>query len=126
MAAKIKRYGLFPPLVKNLDSIGTPEIGQVLYNLPDSNMQYYNGRKWIPLTEKRKGSYMESSNGSYSTYKILHTLESTPAYFQVQATSQDASNISYITADNQYLYIHYVTPPPSGRSNLSWVWTAEK
>jgi hypothetical protein len=115
-----------PPVVRSLDSIGTPEAGQVLFNLPDSNMQYFNGRKWIPLTEIRKGSTTESSNGNYSTYKIVHTLGTTPAYFMAQATSQDAANINYITADNQYIYIHYVNPPPSGRSNLSWVWTAER
>ncbi len=125
-SAKIKRFGIVPPVVRSLDSIGTPEAGQVLFNLPDSNMQYFNGRKWIPLTEKRKGSTTESSNGNYSTYKIVHTLGTTPAYFMAQATSQDAANINYITADNQYIYIHYVNPPPSGRSNLSWVWTAEK
>jgi hypothetical protein len=126
LSAKIKKYGFVPAVVNGVDSIGSVEAGQLLFNQDINAMQYFDGQNWIKLNDNRKGNHNESSNGSYTTYKIIHTLNEIPAYFTAQATSADAAHISYITADNQYIYIHYQNPPPVGRNNLSWVWSAEK
>jgi hypothetical protein len=57
--------------------------------------------------------------------KISHGLNVVPEYYNVIATSAGAANFSFVTADSQYIYIHYNTAPTSGTDNLSWNWIAQ-
>ena len=63
-----------------------------------------------------------SGDGSSDQFQIPHGLSSTPSYFIVNATSDDGSDIGYVTADTTNINVEYDSPPPSGTDNISLNW----
>lgn len=62
----------------------------------------------------------ENSDGRSLHYYIPHYLGVRPMWWNAVATSVDAGNILYISADEKNIIIHYKVPPSSGINNLSW------
>ncbi len=127
VVAKISDKGFFIPVVSSAGILQAPEKTQMLFDSTDNQFKGYDGTQWISLQENIKtGTGILSSNGTSSTYAIAHTLQATPSYFNVIATSQDAGNINYVTADTINIIIHYTEPPIAGTNNLSWNWQVKK
>lgn len=71
-----------------------------------------------------KGTSTKSGDASTTAFTIAHGLGSTPGYFQVSPTSIDANSNFYLTADSTNITLTYAFPPPTGTSNLTYVWRA--
>jgi hypothetical protein len=124
-SSRIKVDGWVLPRVSSTVSVTNPERAQMAFDSLDSKLKYYTGSKWVTVNGILKGKNIQSSNGSATQYKISHGLNAVPEYFNVIATSAVAANISYVTADNEFIYINYITPPSAGINNLSWNWMVE-
>lgn len=126
--AKISDKGFFIPKIKSLDSISSPEKAQLSFDTSDNFLKLYNGNEWINLSGNNliSGSEKISSNGVNFVYSIPHGLGVIPSYFNVTAVSEDAADISYVTADAISIHIHYKSPPLIGLNNLSWNWLIKK
>jgi hypothetical protein len=120
--SKVKPDGFVVPRIINSTLVTNPEPAQMAFDSSESKMKYYNGNRWVSVDGSIKGKSVQSSTGALLEYKIPHGLNAVPEYFNVLAISPAAANISYVTADIQFLYIHYNTAPPSGTNNLSWNW----
>ncbi|MEP7106639.1 MAG: hypothetical protein ABI760_01630 [Ferruginibacter sp.] len=128
IVAKISNNGLFIPKVNSVANLLQPEQAQLLFDSTDKQFKGYNGTQWLALTDNglMTGSATQSANGTTQVFLIAHGLSSIPAYFNVLATSPESANISYVTADNINLIIHYATAPVAGSGNLSWNWQIKK
>ncbi|HMO61098.1 MAG TPA: hypothetical protein PKC39_01920 [Ferruginibacter sp.] len=129
IVSKLTDKGFFIPKVAAAEDIIAPEKGQVFFDSSAGGFKGYNGTQWLNFDAGNNqlitGSHSQSANTIDSVFRIQHGLSSTPAYYHVIATSKDAANISYVTADDTYIYIYYSTPPPDGDNNLSWNWQAK-
>jgi len=65
-----------------------------------------------------------SGNGTANQFQIAHGLGEKPAYWIVNATTDDASGISHVTADSTNINVNYDTAPPSGTDNVVLNWLA--
>ena len=124
-SSRIKVDGWVLPRVSSTVSVTNPERAQMAFDSLESKMKYYNGSKWLSVDGSIKGKSTQSSTGTLLQYKIPHGFGALPEYYNVMATSAAAANISFVTADNQFLYINYTIAPPSGTNNLSWNWMVE-
>jgi hypothetical protein len=127
--AKMKNDGLVIPKVTVAGAITTPETAQIVFDSTESRFKGYNGTGWVIFNEEEKlltGSFGNGGNGADTVYTIPHGLGVIPAYYQVTATSRDAGNISYVTADVNFLNVYYSVPPPAGINNLSWNWQVKR
>ncbi|SDF66400.1 hypothetical protein [Chitinophaga filiformis] len=81
----------------------------------------------VPATMQslRTGSFTATGDGNATTFTIPHGmgLAAAPSYFQVNAASANAKNISYLTADASGIIVHYDTAPANG-ANLVFTWAA--
>ena len=123
--SKVKLDGIVIPRIINTNSVTNPERAQVAFDSLESKLKYYTGTKWVTVDGSLKGKNIQSSNGTALVYRISHGFNAVPEYFNVIATSAAAANISFVTADNQFLNINYTTAPPSGTNNLSWNWLVQ-
>ena len=127
IVAKVSDKGFFIPVVSSSSLIISPEKGQVYFDSTTTGFKGYNGNEWVNLSNNLiMGSTVLSSNGSSLFYLIPHGMGTTPAYYNVIATSAAAGSFSYVTADNTNLIIYYSTPPPAGANTLSWNWQVNK
>ncbi len=126
--AKMKNEGLVIPKISSASGASGPEKAQIVFDSTDNKFKGFNGTDWVNFESSgiKIGSAVISSNGTEIVYTISHGLAIIPSYFNVVATSENAANISYITANNTQLLIHYVTPPVAGDNNLSWNWQVKK
>jgi hypothetical protein len=124
--AKMKNDGLVIPRIPALLTAQQPEAGQIVFDSTEMQFMGYNGSVWINLSDNNAGSYNRSSNGIDIVYTIPHNLGVIPYYFNVLATSPASAGFSYVTADIDFLYVNYETPPPAGANTLSWNWSARK
>lgn len=127
IVAKISDKGFFISQVSSIASIQAPEKAQILFDSTDSKFKGYNGTQWITLADDgiKTGSSIFSASG-ITVYTIVHGLNTIPSYYNVIATSPDAANISYITADAINISVHYASPPVAGTNNLSFNWQIKK
>jgi hypothetical protein len=126
IVAKVSDKGFFMPTVSSSSAIVTPEKGQVYFDSTSNDFKGYNGSEWVGLSNNYiTGSYITSSDDG-TVYQIPHGIGAVPSYFNVLATSADAGNIKYVTADNTYLKVYYSVAPPAGVNNLSWNWQVKK
>lgn len=123
--SKLKIDGFVLPRVSTTALVSNAERAQLTFDSSESKLKYYTGSKWISVDGSVKGKSIQSSTGNLVLYKISHGLNAVPEYYNVIATSAGAANFSFVTADSQYIYIHYNTAPPSGTDNLSWNWIAQ-
>jgi hypothetical protein len=127
IVAKLTDKGFFLPKVANVAEIPQPEKAQLVYDSTENQLKVFNGTGWLPLTvsaadNRKTGRSALSASGNLLSYYIPHGLSAMPSYFNVLAGSRDAANISFVTADANYLVIHYTLPPPAGTDNLSYTW----
>ena len=82
--------------------------------------------EWATISSYTEGKGTSSKNGdaSATTFTIAHGLGSTPGYYTVSPTSQDADSEFYLTADATNITLNYSFPPPTGTGNLTYVWRA--
>lgn len=66
-------------------------------------------------------SVTASGDGATTTFSLSHSLGSTPAAANVQATSEDASTDFWVSnKTSTAVEITFAAAPPSGTDNLSW------
>ena len=65
-------------------------------------------------------SFHTDSDGKSTAIRIAHGLVAKPEWWNVQASSLEATNILFVSADDKYLIIHYQNPPKAGVENLSY------
>jgi hypothetical protein len=128
VVAKLTNQGLVIPKVFSSANISSAEKGQILFDSTDNQFKGFNGTAWQSFSEDKllTGTNKRSSNGTDFNFSIPHGLTEPPSYFNVIATSEAASNISYITVTSTHLIVHYNTPPEIGVDNLSWNWQVKK
>jgi hypothetical protein len=83
----------------------------------------------IRVIDQRKGAYTtgvstQSGNASTTAFNITHNCFTTPLTYSVTPQTVDARGSPSITATSTNLVITYPSAPPTGSSNLTWVWTA--
>jgi alanine dehydrogenase len=71
-----------------------------------------------------KGSSTKSGDASTTAFTIAHGLGGTPTWFNVEPTSIEADSDIYLTADGTNITVTYNFAPPTGTSNLTYVWRA--
>jgi len=81
------------------------------------------------IIDNRKGAYntgvsTQSGNASTVAFNIAHGLFTTPLTYSVTPQTSDAAGTPIVTATSTNLVVTYPIAPPTGSSNLIWVWTA--
>ena len=66
-----------------------------------------------------------SGDGSTTQFAISHGLVAEPEIVNVTPLSADAAGDFYVTKDSTYIYVNYLTAPPSGTDNVVLSWRAE-
>jgi hypothetical protein len=79
----------------------------------------------IRYAVRNSGMATFSGNGTTTQFNIPHNLVSKPNKVIVTPGSADAASQFYVTADNTYIYINYLTPPQAGTNNIVLNWYAE-
>ena len=82
----------------------------------------------IHLSGKRTENYGRatfSGDGSTTQFAIEHGLIGAPRTVNVTPMSSDAAGDFYVTKDSTYIYVNYLTAPPSGTDNVVLSWRAE-
>ncbi len=126
--AKMTNQGLVLPKISSIAAALVPQKAQIVFDSTDNQFKGFNGADWVSFESSgiKTGTTVATSNGTEIIYAIPHGLTLIPSYYNVIATSEQASNISYVTANNTQLLIHYVNPPVAGENNLSWNWQVKK
>jgi microcompartment protein CcmK/EutM len=94
-----------------------------------ANTKITSSNSNVKIVDRRKGSNntgssTQSGNASATSFNIAHGCFTTPLTWYVQPTSADARGSILVTATSTNLVVSYSTAPPSGTSNLTWVWSA--
>lgn len=73
-----------------------------------------------------RGTATKSGDGVTTAFTIAHGCYAAPSYFYVMPTSGDARSNHILSADATNITVTYAShlPPPSGSSNLTFVWEA--
>jgi hypothetical protein len=79
----------------------------------------------VRYRKRNSGSATFSGDGTTTQFRIQHNLEATPNKVIVTPASRDATGQFYVTADNTYIYVNYLTAPPSGTNNVVLNWYSE-
>ena len=125
--AKMTNTGLIIPKVSSANAVAAPQKAQISFDSTDSQFKGFNGSQWVSFGENSSdGSFTASGNGTATSFLIPHGLTARPSFFTVQATTADAANVSYVSADNTNIVVHYATAPTVGSANLSWNWMVKK
>jgi hypothetical protein len=126
--AKMNNNGFIIPKVQTVYAIPAPQKAQISFDSSDNQFKGYDGGKWINLSGDilKTGSSISSGNSNGTVFLFPHGLGSKPTFFTAQATSSAAANISYVTADETNIIVHYSLPPVAGIANLSWNWIVKK
>jgi hypothetical protein len=128
VVAKLSNQGLIIPKVSSISNVISAEVAQILFDSTEKKFMGFNGTNWLPIGDNSiiTGSYSFSGDGLNKEFVIPHGVGFTPSYYNINATSADAGNFSYITADSNFIYIHYNVAPITGSNNLSWNWLIKK
>jgi hypothetical protein len=79
----------------------------------------------IRYAVRNSGVATFSGDGTTTQFKIAHGLVSTPKKVLVTPASANATGQFYVTADDTYIYVNYLTPPLAGTNNVVLYWYAE-
>ena len=119
----------------NGDTAVEVDSGDTIYieeNYFDGSKPFWTSVVTNIVVRRNKGYVTEnhgvatfSGNGSSTQFNITHGLVSTPSKIQVIPGSSDAAGSFYVTADSTYIYVNYITAPPSGTNNIVLYWYAE-
>jgi hypothetical protein len=78
----------------------------------------------ISVYTEAKGTATKSGDASTTAFTIAHTLGGTPTYYTVIPTSIEADSPYYLTVDATNITLTYNFAPPTGTSNLTYVFRA--
>ena len=87
-----------------------------------TNAEIKNNRGYAT---ENSGTATFSGDGTTTQFSIAHGLVSTPTKVLVTPMTADAASDFYVTADDTYIYINYLTAPAAGTDNLKFSWFAE-
>ena len=91
---------------------------------PETNtIQVNDGRIFEGV--KNGGVATFSGDGSTTQFTITHGVVKEPTVVNVTPLSADAAGDFYVTKDSTYIYVNYLTAPPSGTDNVILSWRAE-
>jgi len=79
----------------------------------------------VYYAKENSGKTTFNGDGTTTQFKIVHNLISTPSKVLVTPASSDATGSFYVTADATYIYVNYLTAPPSGTNNVVLNWYAK-
>jgi len=79
----------------------------------------------VGYNTKNFGRVMFNGDGTTTQFRITHNLALTPKTAIVMPASRDASGNFYVTFDATYIYVNYITAPPTGTNNVVLYWYAE-
>jgi hypothetical protein len=79
----------------------------------------------IKYAVRNSGVATFNGDGTTTQFKIAHRLISTPKKVLVTPASANATGQFYVTADDTYIYVNYLTPPPADTNNVVLYWYAE-
>ncbi len=85
----------------------------------------YTVKHNIGYKTENSGTATFSGDGTTTQFKIAHGLVKTPSKVKVTPASADAAGDFYVTVDTTYIYVNYLTAPPSGTDNVVLYWEAE-
>ena len=85
----------------------------------------FNGHTNANILSKNAGTATFSGDGSTTQFAIAHGLVGEPKTVNVTPLSADAAGDFYVTKDSTYIYVNYLSPPPSGTDNVVLSWRAE-
>ncbi|MDF2713701.1 MAG: hypothetical protein K0R28_626 [Paenibacillus sp.] len=79
------------------------------------------------VKRSKSGTVSVNGDGISTSLEINHGIGETPSFYYVTTASVDAgaAAISYVTADNVKLVVHFNAVLPVGTGNISLVWKAE-
>jgi hypothetical protein len=83
----------------------------------------------VKIIDNRKGAYntgvsTQSGNATTTAFNIAHGLFTTPLNYSVTPQTNDAVGPPTVTATSTNIVVTYPVAPPTGSSNLVWVWSA--
>jgi hypothetical protein len=83
----------------------------------------------VRMIDERAGAYTsgvstQSGNASTTAFNIAHGCYTTPLSYTVVPQTVDATGTPVVTATGTNLVVTYPVAPPTGSSNLVFVWTA--
>jgi hypothetical protein len=64
--------------------------------------------------------FIDSGDGETTVFKIPHSLGTEPSATMVQPLSEDSGGVAFVEEDEDFVYVHYDTPPPAGSQNIGW------
>ena len=79
----------------------------------------------VNYINRNSGTATFNGDGTTTQFKIAHGLTSTPSKVLVTPASSNATGSFYVTVDATYIYVNYLTAPPSGTNNVVLSWYAE-
>jgi len=104
-------------------------VNEDKYTLANTNVDIQTiGRIVYATTGKfsrNSGTATFSGDASTKVFTIAHGLVAKPSKIKVWPMSADACLDFYVTADDTYIYVNYLTAPPSGTDNVVLGWEAE-
>lgn len=74
------------------------------------------------ISAEKSGTATANGNASTAVFTIAHGLGMTPSYISVQGTSVDTDDDFYFSADATNITVTFAFPPPTGTSNLTFIW----
>jgi hypothetical protein len=119
-------YNIIKIFTGSWDGTTTP-YGNVMAKPTLSGNAAENAR--LRIIDERLGAYQtgvstQSGDASTKAFNIAHGCYTTPLTYSVQAQTNDAVGPPTVTATSTNLVVTYPVAPPSGSSNLIWVWKA--
>lgn len=81
---------------------------------------------WATISSytEAKGTATKSGDASTTAFTIAHTITGTPTYYTVIPTSIEADSPYYLSIDATNITLTYNFAPPTGTSNLTYVFRA--
>jgi hypothetical protein len=119
------KHNIVSGSLANKVAIWNDTSGQTTKVIYDGDAQTTIGSGGIINYTRNSGIAVFSGNGTTTQFAIPHNLASTPNKVIVTPGSANATGQFYVTADSTYIYINYLTAPPSGTNNIVLYWYAE-
>ncbi len=79
-------------------------------------------RTYNPQYSNNSGTATFSGDATTKQFAIPHGLVTKPSKYKVWPLSPDAAMDFYLTADDTYIYVNYLTAPPAGTDNVVLGW----
>ncbi|RAV14472.1 hypothetical protein DQG23_31475 [Paenibacillus contaminans] len=101
-----------------VDALGSLRIKKGVEPTSDSDGQV------VGEQNVKRGTSVQSADGSQATFYIPHGLGNTPNFYNVIPASAKASGIQHVGADSSNIIVYYAAAPGSAANGLIWKWEA--